>query len=72
MHQIRVHLADAGYPILGDIVYGVPGHNRKLQKNYNILRQLLHCRRYGFSDMSGKQVSCEAPLLADMNKIIPM
>ncbi len=71
MHQIRVHCADAGFPVLGDIVYGLPSYNRKLQKNYNILRQLLHCRCYSFTDMNGKQVSFEAPLLADMKKLMP-
>lgn len=70
MHQIRVHFADAGYPILGDIVYGVPSHNRKLQKNYNTLRQLLHCRCYSFVDMQWKSVSFEAPLLDDMTKLM--
>lgn len=71
MHQIRVHMADAGYPVLGDIVYGLPSYNRKLQKNYHILRQLLHCRCYSFTDIDGKKVSFEAPLLTDMKKIIP-
>lgn len=70
MHQIRVHMADAGYPVLGDIVYGIPSYNRKLDKNYNILRQLLHCRCYSFIDMKGERVSFEAPLLEDMKKII--
>lgn len=70
MHQIRVHFADAGYPILGDIVYGIPSFNRKLQKSYNIHRQLLHCRCYSFVDMDGNTISFEAPLLSDMNKII--
>ncbi len=70
MHQIRVHLADAGYPVLWDIVYGLPSFNRKLQKNHNILRQCLHCWCYSFVDMDGKMVSFEAPLLADMNKLI--
>lgn len=70
MHQIRVHFADAGYPILGDIVYGIPSYNRKLQKSHNTLRQFLHCRCYSFTDMSGKQVSFEAPLLEDMRKLM--
>jgi 23S rRNA-/tRNA-specific pseudouridylate synthase len=70
MHQIRVHFADAGYPILGDIVYGIPSYNRKLQKNHNTLRQLLHCRCYSFTDISGKKVSFEAPLLDDMKKLM--
>ena len=71
MHQIRVHMADAGYPVLGDIVYGIPSYNRKLQQNYNFLRQLLHCRCYSFTDMNGQTLSFEAPLLADMQKLIP-
>jgi len=70
MHQIRVHFADAGYPILGDIVYGLPSYNRKLQKNHNFLRQLLHCRCYSFTDMSGQNISFEAPLFDDMKKLI--
>ena len=71
MHQIRVHVADAWYPVLWDIVYGIPSYNRKLQKSYGILRQLLHCRCYTFTDMNGKQISFEAPLLSDMKKIMP-
>lgn len=37
-HQIRVHMLDHGYPIIGDPVYG------KGQKGYNIKRQSLHAR----------------------------
>lgn len=70
MHQIRVHFADAWYPILGDIVYGIPSYNRKLQKNHNILRQLLHCWCYSFTDMKWNNISFEAPLLDDMNKLL--
>ncbi len=70
MHQIRVHFADAGYPVLGDIVYGLPSYNRKLQKTYNFLRQLLHCRCYSFTDMGGKTISFEAPLPDDMKKVM--
>lgn len=62
MHQIRVHFADAGYPVLGDIVYGLPSYNRKLQKNYNFLRQCLHCYRYSFADMTGEKLSFQAPV----------
>lgn len=71
MHQIRVHFADAGYPILGDIVYGLPSYNRKLQKNHNILRQCLHCFQYSFTDQNSQNLSFQAPLLDDMKKLIP-
>jgi 23S rRNA pseudouridine955/2504/2580 synthase len=70
MHQIRVHFAHAGYPILGDIVYGNPSHNRKLQQSYGFLRQLLHCHCYSFTDMNWKKISFEAPLIDDMKKVI--
>ncbi len=36
-HQIRVHLRDAGYPIIGDPIYGKP--------STNVTRVLLHSRR---------------------------
>ena len=36
-HQIRVHLRDAGYPIIGDAVYGKPSQN--------VNRVLLHSTR---------------------------
>lgn len=54
MHQIRVHLADAGYPILGDTLYGNQVINRKLSKECKIQRQLLHCWNYSFHDEINK------------------
>jgi 23S rRNA pseudouridine955/2504/2580 synthase len=50
MHQIRVHLADAWFPILGDLTYGNQRTNRVLSKMTRITRQLLHCEYYGFYD----------------------
>src|SRR6185369_4414487 len=35
-HQIRVHLSNAGYPLVGDQVYGRKG------KNFDFPRQALH------------------------------
>lgn len=70
MHQIRVHMADAWYPVLGDIVYGVPSHNRKLQKTYWFLRQCLHCFQYSFNSQDGQYLSFQAPLLDDMKKVM--
>lgn len=63
MHQIRVHLADGGYPVLWDLVYGNPVVNRKLSKQCKIHRQLLHCRKYSFNDDINKVArSRQAPL----------
>lgn len=43
---IRVHVANAGFPVLGDIVYGKPVVNRILYKTLEIKRQLLHASEY--------------------------
>ncbi len=39
-HQIRVHLSAIGYPVIGDITYGV--------KSVHLKRQFLHAYRLGF------------------------
>lgn len=43
-HQIRVHLAHIGVPIVGDKSYGSKWENSFARKNYGITRQLLHAR----------------------------
>ena len=61
-HQIRVHLAHAGHPIIGDQKYGDFELNRKLKQ-----RLLLHAARLAFRHpLSGEQVSLESPLPAEM------
>lgn len=71
MHQIRVHLSDAGYPVLWDIVYGNPVVNRKLYKQLNINRQLLHCSMYSYKDIgSWKTLRFVAPLPEDFQSLL--
>ena len=75
-HQLRVHLAAIGHPILGDILYGRPDRDyldmvagtRDARKEEGTpLRQLLHCARLTFPEPgSGKQRAVEAPLPADL------
>ena len=72
-HQIRVHMAHAGYPIVGDPVYG---GRRRLPAGANTAlkaalegfhRQALHAARLSFTHpKSGKVVSFDAPLPADL------
>jgi 23S rRNA pseudouridine1911/1915/1917 synthase len=58
-HQIRVQLAEAGWPILGDATYGAP--------TPLIGRQALHAWRLAFPRPSdGSRVEVEAPLPADL------
>jgi 23S rRNA pseudouridine1911/1915/1917 synthase len=62
-HQIRVHLADAKAPILGDSLYGKPAKHAILREAADALRghPALHARVLGFvHPMTGKQVRFES------------
>ena len=64
-HQIRVHLAFIGYPIVGDQLYG---HRRQ---GLNINRQALHSYVLGFvHPASKKYMEFSAPLPKDMQELI--
>ncbi|KKC24528.1 RluA family pseudouridine synthase [Sphingomonas sp. SRS2] len=48
-HQVRVHMASLGHPLLGDPVYGRPRpEHRELLNRLNFKRQALHAARLGF------------------------
>jgi len=48
-HQIRVHMADHGFPLLGDVLYGRVPKEPKLREASELLgRQALHARVLGF------------------------
>ncbi len=74
-HQIRVHLAHVGHPVVGDETYGV-GWERGLggptrrwvdELARRIRRQFLHASRLAFEHpASGERVEFEAPLPDDL------
>ncbi|MFD2368502.1 RluA family pseudouridine synthase [Brevibacillus sp. GCM10020057] len=62
-HQIRVHFAHIGHPLAGDILYG--GARGLLR------RQALHAVSLTFNHpLTGEQIRCEAPMPADMRRLI--
>ncbi len=64
-HQIRVHMAHLGYPVVGDTAYG--RHPASYWTSLGVTRQLLHAYRLRFRHpATGKDVSVEAPLPDDM------
>jgi 23S rRNA pseudouridine1911/1915/1917 synthase len=67
-HQIRVHLSETGWPILGDPVYGKTPRNETLRRiAHELGRPALHARRLGFDHpRTGDRVAFEAPLPKDM------
>ena len=68
-HQIRVHLASIGFPILWDLVYGNAKVNREVELKYGLTRQALHAYELGL-ELYGKPVVFKAELKEDMKKII--
>jgi 23S rRNA pseudouridine1911/1915/1917 synthase len=62
-HQIRVHLAAIGFPVVGDKVYGV--------KSPHLSRQFLHACRLGFRlPSTGEYVEFESALPEDLKKAL--
>ncbi|MGQ0661081.1 RluA family pseudouridine synthase [Sphingosinicella sp.] len=70
-HQVRVHMASIGHPLLGDPVYGRarPEH-RDLLKQLNFHRQALHAAALGFiHPVSKENLSFESPLPPDIQEL---
>ena len=66
-HQIRVHMAHLGHPILGDTTYG--RQPAAFWRPLGITRQLLHAYRLSFRHPgTGRELTVTAPLPEDMAK----
>ena len=64
-HQIRVHLAEIGYPIVGDYIYS-NGKNP-----FNVEGQMLHARQIEFvHPTTGKEMKIEAPIPEYFQRIL--
>ena len=69
-HQIRVHLAHAGHPVLGDDKYGDFALNRELAKA-GVRRLFLHAASLAFDHPStGETLRLKSPLPADMHSFV--
>ena len=61
-HQIRVHFAALGAPLLGDTMYGTPDER--------ICHQALHCAAVRFlHPVTGQEICCSAPMPPEMQAI---
>jgi 23S rRNA pseudouridine1911/1915/1917 synthase len=68
-HQIRVHLAESGHPLLCDALYGAgrKAKGRAAEAQAQLGRQALHAWRLGFAHpRTGKPLKLEAPLPEDL------
>lgn len=65
-HQIRVHLSNAGFPIIGDELYGEPTH-RELERGL-----MLHASVEAFvHPVTGEQVRIESPYPVRFEELFP-
>lgn len=72
-HQIRVHLASIGHPVVGDALYG--GVRRRLAADHRALasleRPFLHAWRLAFDHpRDGRRVAFETPLPDDLQAVV--
>ena len=69
-HQIRVHLAHAGHPVLGDDKYGDFELNRALAKE-GVKRLFLHAERLSFRHpLSGAALALRSPVPKDIRSFV--
>jgi 23S rRNA pseudouridine1911/1915/1917 synthase len=71
-HQVRVHMASIGHPLLGDPVYGrTPPRLRPILSRLGFHRQALHARELGFvHPVSGETMQFTSALPADLEALI--
>jgi 23S rRNA pseudouridine1911/1915/1917 synthase len=77
-HQIRVHLASRGYPIVGDPLYlrRIPAAARTLREPARRLlldfpRQALHAAQLGFAHpRTGARLACESQIPSDFKALL--
>ncbi len=77
-HQIRVHLAEAGHPLLADAIYGgarrearLPASDPVRRAAAAVGRQALHAARLAFDHpRTGRRMRFEAPLPEDMARAL--
>ncbi|CAE8596114.1 unnamed protein product [Polarella glacialis] len=66
MHQIRVHLASIGRPVVGDLTYG----SKLASLLPACFRLFLHCKRTALRDLNGEPFFAEAPLSDELSDIL--
>jgi 23S rRNA pseudouridine1911/1915/1917 synthase len=69
-HQIRVHMAHIGHPVVGDVVYGSKTESGRRGSEISVARPLLHAYKLGFVHPRSQEfMEFTAPVPDDMVKL---
>lgn len=70
-HQVRVHMASIGHPLIGDPVYGrTKKEHREVLETMGFQRQALHAARLGFiHPIIGNALAFDSEMPADMQEL---
>lgn len=63
-HQLRVHMASIGCPVVGDPLYG------REKNTLGLARQFLHAERMEFTTPDGRRIHAETKLPAELKTIL--
>lgn len=71
-HQVRVHMASIGHPLVGDPVYGRSRHvHREICMRLDFHRQALHAAVLGFRHpVSGETLTFQSPIPSDIQQLL--
>lgn len=70
-HQIRVHFASIGYPVIGDAIYGDKQLNKRFERVFGLKRQFLHAAELKLKHpVTGKNVIFTSPLPDDLEEVL--
>jgi 23S rRNA pseudouridine1911/1915/1917 synthase len=64
-HQIRVHLASIGHPLVGDVLYGGPEAAELAAGRF-----WLHLSDLAFESQSGRYITIHAPMPSDLEAVL--
>lgn len=69
-HQVRVHLAAIGHPVVGDARYGRPAQVREDAELLGAARQMLHAWQLAVIHPDGRTLTWESPPPADFRQVL--
>lgn len=70
-HQIRVHMAGIGHPVVGDSIYGDKKFNKVFEEKFGLERQFLHAEMIKFKSPDTKRLkTVSSKLPSDLETVL--